>query len=63
MKKCLLYIEFVILAGCSLHNTLVETKNTCHKANCIEWIDKKQTIQYYEQSLGDVRLDDNKENN
>lgn len=62
MKKCLLCIESIILAGCSVQNTIVETKNTFHETSCIDWVDKKQTIQYYEQSIGVIRLDDNKEN-
>ncbi len=62
MKKYLLYVEFAVLFGCSAQNTLVETKTICHETSCIEWSDTKQAMQYYEQSLSDVKLDDNKKN-
>ena len=50
MRKCLLYIESIILAGCSVQNTIVETKNTFHETSCIDWGDKKHkhgAKQYY----------------
>ena len=62
MKKYLLCVEFAVLFGCSAQNTLVETKTICHETSCIERSDTKQAMQYYEQSLSDVKLDDNKEN-
>ena len=43
-----------MLFGCSIQNTPVKAKHICPATNGIEWTDKKQTLQHYEQFLDNI---------
>nr|MBQ0090991.1 hypothetical protein [Candidatus Enterousia merdequi] len=54
-----LTILFLLLLGCSTQNPSIIEDQNCHGIDCIKWNKKQQTVQYYEQILDRVKLDNN----